>query len=149
MGTYKDKNGRWNVSVRYKNWLGESSRKTKRGSTTKRDALAWEQEFLQKYSGSLDMAFASFYEVYQNDLKNRIRQNTRVTKSSIIEKKTLPYFGDKQVRVVELINILHWQNEIVETTDENGIHYSTVYLKTIHNPINAIFNHAGYIAAYI
>ena len=27
MGAYKDKGGRWYVSVRYKNWLGEPSRK--------------------------------------------------------------------------------------------------------------------------
>ena len=90
MGAYKDKNGRWYVSIRYKNWLGEATRKLKRGFTTKRDALAWEREFLQKSAGSLDMTFNSFYEVYQNDLQNRIRQNTWVTKSSIIEKKILP-----------------------------------------------------------
>ena len=90
MGAYKDKGGRWYVSVRYKNWLGEPSRKTKRGFATKRDALAWEREFLQKSAGSLDMTFNSFYEVYQHDLQNRIRQNTWVTKSSIIEKKILP-----------------------------------------------------------
>ena len=101
MGAYKDKGGRWYVSVRYKNWLGEPSRKTKRGFTTKRDALAWEREFLQKSAGSLDMTFNSFYEVYRNDLQNRIRQNTWVTKSSIIEKKILPYFGDKRVRDVK------------------------------------------------
>ena len=65
MGAYKDKGGRWYVSVRYKKWLGEPSRKTKRGFTTKRDALAWEREFLQKSAGSLDMTFNSFYEVYQ------------------------------------------------------------------------------------
>ena len=41
MGAYKDKNGKWYISVRYKNWLGEGCRKTKRGFTTKRDALEW------------------------------------------------------------------------------------------------------------
>ena len=142
MGAYKDKNGRWYVSVRYKNWLGEPSRKLKRGFTTKRDALAWEREFLQKSAGSLDMTFNSFYEVYQNDLQNRIRQNTWVTKSSIIEKKILPHFGDKRVRDVKPVDVLRWQNIIMETTDENGMHYSPVYLKTIHNQLSAIFNHA-------
>ena len=142
MGAYKDKGGRWYVSVRYKNWLGEPSRKTKRGFTTKRDALAWEREFLQKYSGSLDMTFNSFYEIYRNDLQNRIRQNTWVTKSSIIEKKILPYFGNKRVRDVKPVDVLHWQNVIMETTDENGMPYSPVYLKTIHNQLSAMFNHA-------
>lgn len=96
MGAYKDEAGRWYVSVRYKNWLGEPSRKTKRGFSTKRDALAWEREFLQKFSGSLDMTFNSFSEVYQNDLQNRIRQNTWVTKSSIIEKKSCRISGTNE-----------------------------------------------------
>ena len=142
MGAYKDKGGRWYVSVRYKNWLGEPARKTKRGFTTKRDALAWEREFLQKSAGSLDMTFNSFYEVYRNDLQNRIRQNTWVTKGSIIEKKILPYFGDKRIRDVKPVDILHWQNIIMKTTDENGMPYSPVYLKTIHNQLSAMFNHA-------
>lgn len=87
------------------------------------------------------MTFNSFYEVYQNDLQHRIRQNTWVTKSVIIEKKTLPYFGDKRVRDVKLVDVLHWQNIIMEITDENGMPYSPVYLKTIHNQLSAMFNH--------
>ena len=75
MGAYKDKVCRWYVSVRYKNWLGEPSRKTKRGFTTKRDSLEWEREFLQKYSVSLDTTFNSFSEVFRNDLQNRIRHS--------------------------------------------------------------------------
>ena len=54
MGAYKDKNGKWYISVRYKNWLGEGCRKTKRGFSTKRDALEWEREFLARNTGSLD-----------------------------------------------------------------------------------------------
>ena len=57
------------------NWLGEATRKLKRGFATKRDALAWEREFLQKSAGSLDVTFNSFYEVYRNDLQNRNRRN--------------------------------------------------------------------------
>ena len=87
MGAYKDKNGKWYISVRYKNWLGEGCRKTKCGFTTKMDALGWEREFLARNTGSLDMTFGSFYEVYKNNLQDRIRQNTWVTKSSILLRK--------------------------------------------------------------
>ena len=87
MGAYKDKNGKWYICVRYKNWLGEGCRKTKRGFATKKDALEWEREFLARSTGSLNMTFGSFYEVYKNNLQDRIRQNTRVTKSSIILRK--------------------------------------------------------------
>jgi len=88
------------------------------------------------------MTFNSFYEVYQKNLQNRIRQNTWVPKSSIIEKKILLYFGDKRVRDVKSVDVLHWQNTIMEITDENGMPYSPVYLKTIHNQLSAMFNHA-------
>lgn len=60
----------------------------------------------------------------------------------IIEKKILPYFGDKRVRDVKLVDVLHWQNVIMETIDENGMSFSPVYLKTIHNQLSAMFNHA-------
>ena len=40
------------------------------------------------------------------------------------------------------VDVLRWQNVIMETMDENGIPYSPVYLKTIHNQLSAMFNHA-------
>lgn len=64
MGAYKDKNGTWFASARYKNWAGETKRKMKRGFPIKRDALAWEREFLAKNEGSLEMTFASFYAMH-------------------------------------------------------------------------------------
>lgn len=74
MGAYKDKNEKWYISVRCKNRLGEPSRKTKGGFLTKRDALAWEREFLTKSAGNLEMTFESLDEVYKSNLQNRIRQ---------------------------------------------------------------------------
>ena len=142
MGAYKDKNGTWFASARYKNWSGETKRKMKRGFPTKRDALAWEREFLAKKEGSLEMTFASFYELYKSNLQSRLRQSTWRTKESIIEKKLLPYFGDKRICDIKAINVLHWQNEMLGIRDENGMPYSPVYLKTIHNQLSAMFNHA-------
>ena len=67
MGAYKDKNGTWFASARYKNWAGETKRKMKRGFPTKRDALAWEREFITQHDGNLEMTFESFYELYKNN----------------------------------------------------------------------------------
>ena len=61
MPAYKDKNGKWYVSVYYDNWTGKRDRKVKRGFTTKREALAWEREFLHQKTGDLDMTFEAFY----------------------------------------------------------------------------------------
>lgn len=57
MGAYKDKNGTWFASARYKNWTGETKRKMKRGFPIKWEALAWEREFIAKHDGNLEMTF--------------------------------------------------------------------------------------------
>ena len=142
MGVYRDKKGRWFVSTRYKNWSGETKQKTKRGFVTKREALVWEREFLAKNEGSLDMTFSSFYEVYKNNLHGRLRKTTWLTKENIIESKVIPYFGDMRVCDIKPLDVLHWQNEMLDVHDKNGMPYSPVYLKTIHNLLSAILNHA-------
>ena len=68
MPVYKDeKKGTWYVKRRYKNWSGEVKNLMKRGFALKRDAAAWETEFMEKLSGALDMDFKSFVDVYQED----------------------------------------------------------------------------------
>ena len=142
MGAYKDKNGTWFASARYKNWAGETKRKMKRGFPTKREALAWEREFIAKNEGNLEMNFSSFYDVYKTNMEKRLRQNTWQTKETIVEKKILPYFGEKQICNIKPVDVLHWQNIMLAYRDENGMLYSPVYLKTIHNQLSAILNHA-------
>jgi len=121
MGVYKDKKGRWFVATRYKNWSGETKQKTKRGFMTKREALVWEREFLSKNEGNLDMTFSSFYEVYKNNLQSRLRKSTWLTKESIIESKVLPYFGDMRICDIKPLDVLHWQNKMLDMHDDNGV----------------------------
>lgn len=142
MGAYKDKNGTWFASARYKNWAGEAKRKMKRGFSTKREALEWEQQFIAQNNGNLEMTLKTFYELYKNNLQNRLRKNTWVMKDSIVQQKIFPYLGDKRICDIKPIDVLHWQNTIMDFRDENGMPYSPVYLKTIHNQLSAIFNHA-------
>lgn len=75
-------------------------------------------------------------------MRNRLRLNTWNTKESIIDKKILPYFIGKRICDIKAIDILHWQNTILDYSDENNMSYFPVYLKTIHNQLSAIFNHA-------
>ena len=39
-------------------------------------------------------------------------------------------------------DVIKWQNELLAYRDENGKPYSKTYLKTMHNQLSAIFNHA-------
>lgn len=143
MAVYKNKtNNTWYVSVYYKNWLGSTDRKVKRGFKTKREASEWERVFLQQKSSDLDMTFSSFWELYKADLKEKIRENTWNTKVSIVEKKILPYFKDRKLSEIKPTDILAWHNEMMAFRDHKGKAFSKTYLKTIHNQLSAIFNHA-------
>ena len=143
MAAFKnDKNGTWYTMFRYTDWKGERKQKCKRGFATKREALEWEQEFLMQKRADLDMTFESFVEIYMNDLKNRIREHTWHTKISIIETKLLPYFKGKKMCEIAPKDIIQWQNEMMRMRNTKGMPFSATYLKTIHNQISAIFNHA-------
>ena len=143
MSVHKDKKtGKWFVSCRYDNWDGARKQKVKRGFETKREALSWEREFLQIKSSNLDMTFESFVKLYLEDRRSRIKKNTLLTKSHIIENKILPYFKDRKMSEIKATDIIAWQNKIMSETDLSGESYSPTYLKTIHNQISAIFNHA-------
>lgn len=142
MAIYKDKNGTWYVSARYDNWQGEHARKVKRGFKTKKEAMEWEREFLLEKAGSLDMTFEAFVELYKTNLKERLKQSTWQTKISIIDSKILPYFKKKRMTDIKVSDVVAWQNKLLNMADENGNRYSLVYLKTVHNQLSAIFNHA-------
>ena len=68
--------------------------------------------------------------------------NTWLTKESIIRKKILPYFGKRMLSEITAKDVIQWQNEMRKMTDAAGNPYSKSYLKTVHNQLSAIFNHA-------
>ncbi len=142
MAVYKEDKGTWRVIYRYTNWTGEKKQSSKRGFQTKREAQAWEREQEQKILSSTDMLYSTFVESYASDLKSRLRENTWRTKEYIIEHKLLPYFGKKRINDITVKDVITWQNKMIDYRDENGNPYSPVYLKTLHNQLSAIFNHA-------
>ena len=143
MAAFKNEdNGTWYTMFRYTDWKGERKQKCKRGFPTKREALDWEQEFLRQKRADVDMTFESFVTLYEKDIKPRLKENTWLTKESIIQKKILPYFGQRKLSEITAKDVIAWQNEIRSQKDKNGRLLSSTYLKTIHNQLSAIFNHA-------
>ena len=143
MSIYKDNvTGKWRVVYRYTDWTGETHQSSKRGFPTKREALMWERELLLKKEAKLDMTFESFYEIYVEDMQNRIRDNTWGTKTNIARTKILSYFGKRKIGEIEPRDIIAWQNELLAIRQPNGKPYSSSYLQKIHSQLSAIFNHA-------
>ena len=143
MAAFKNKeNGTWYVQFRYTDWKGERQQKLKRGFATKKEAQAWEREFLMEKQADINMSFESFVGLYEKDIKPKIKLNTWITKESIIKQKILPYFQKRKLSEITAKDIIDWQNEIRELTDCHGRPLSKTYLKTVHNQLSAIFNHA-------
>ena len=143
MAVYKDNaTGTWRVIYRFTNWKGERKQTQKRGFATKREALAWEHEAMLKQGAKLDMTFGSFFEVYEADKKQRVKESTWESKSHVIRTKILPYFENRKIAEIEAKDVIAWQNELMAYKDEKGKPYSADYLRTIHAQLTAIFNHA-------
>lgn len=141
MAVYKE-GDKWRSVYRYTNWKGERKQTSKRGFETKKEALAWEREQMLKSESKLDMTFGSFYEIYEEDKKKRVKENTWESKSHIIRTKILPFFENRKIGEIEAKDVIAWQNELLAHTDEKGKKYSPNYLKTVHAQLSAIFNHA-------
>lgn len=141
MAIYKD-GDKWRVVYRFTDWTGERKQTQKRGFNTKREAQKWEREQLNKAKADIDMTFATFAEMYREDLGARIKENTWETKNNIINNKLIPYFGKKKMCDIQPKDIIAWQNKMMNYRDENEKPFSPVYLKTMHNQLSAIFNHA-------
>ena len=143
MSVYKEeKTNTWRVIYRYTDFTGARRQTQKRGFATKREALAWEREQLNKTTADLDMTFASFVEEYAKDMRTRLKETTWRMKENVIRTKLVPYFGQKKMSEITTRDVMTWQNVMLNYRDEDGQPYSPVYLKTIHNQLSCLFNHA-------
>lgn len=144
MPVYKnEKNGTWYAMVRYKDWTGQNKQKCQRGFATRREALEWEAQFKLQKTADIDMTLEAFYELYEQDVRPRLKENTRLTKQVIIEKKILPYLGKRKLSEITAKDVIDWQNEMMKLKKPNGEPLSQCYLKTIHAELSALFNHAA------
>lgn len=143
MAAFKDrKNGSWYVQFRYTDWRGERQQKLKRGFTTKKEAQAWEREFLMQKQADVNMSFESFVALYEKDVKSKLKLNTWLSKEHIIRTKILPYFKKRKLSEITARDVIDWQNEIRQHTKSDGEPYSPDYLKNVHTQLSCIFNHA-------
>lgn len=88
------------------------------------------------------MTFGDFVTIYRTDKKDRLRENTWISKDNMIETKILPYFEKRIISEIEPKDVIAWQNALMAARMDNGKPYSPTYLKTVHSQLSAIFNHA-------
>lgn len=132
----KDAKGKWFVQFSYLDWTGKRVRTTKRGFKTKKEAQEYYTNYMVMKSGELNMLFGDFVEIYINDMKSRIRENTMTTKEYIINLKILPYFRDKKINEITVSDVRQWQASLLESG------YKDTYLNTVNTQLSSIFNYA-------
>ncbi len=143
MAVFRDKkNGSWYVQFRFTDWKGQRQQKLKRGFSTKKEAQNWEREFLMKKQADVDMTFESFVELYEKNMKPKLKLNTWLSKEHIIRTKILPYFKNRKLAEISARDVIDWQNEIRQLKKSNGEPYSADYLENIHTQLSCLFNHA-------
>ena len=137
MPAYKDKErGTWYASFYYVDWQGRRHKKKKRGFARKKDAEAWEDEFLRKEAQSCDMSFKSMYDIYMADMRGRLKKNTMRNKEWLLESKVVPFFKDMAINSITAADVRRWQSDLLQCG------YAQTYVKTINNQLSAIFNYA-------
>ena len=142
MAIYKNNKGTWYVMIRYQDWTGARKQKCKRGFATRKEAADWELQFKLQKKASLDMTMESFCALYEEDVRPSLKQSTWLTKENIIQKKILPYLGQRKVSEITAKDVMDWHNQMRKLKTKTGKYLSPTYLKTIHGQLSTIFNHA-------
>ena len=139
MPAYKDeKTGKWFAKFYYTNWQGIKKQKWKRGFATKKEALGFERDFLEKQSANPDMTFQNLYEIYMEDMAARLKQSTLLTKKKVLQTHILPFFGSKPINEIKASDVRRWQAKLMSSPNN----YSQTYLKKINTELNSIINYA-------
>ena len=136
---YTDKNGntRYYTSFYYTDFSGERRRKKIEGFTRRKDAKAAETAFLEKITGSSNMAFKSLCDLYIADCKTRLKQSTLIIKQNIIDNVCVPFFGSRPINDISGGLIRNWQNQLLTHTPA----YKPTYLKLCNTQLSAVFNY--------
>lgn len=139
---YDEETKSWFCKFYYTDYTGTKKQKKKRGFKLQREAREWERNFLETQQADLSMSFRNFVEIYNEDMRHRLREHTFIQKQYVINKKLLPFFGDLPVSQITPASIRKWQNELMDYRDKDGRPYSATYLRTINNQLAAIMNYA-------
>lgn len=145
MPVYRDeKTNTFMVQFKEKDLKGKFRCVTRRGFKTRREAVAFENEYKAIKSGSVRTSFEKFVrEIYIPQMQPRLKPGTWATKMNMLEKHILPYFGFKRINEIDTNDVMRWQNEMLRSKNpQNGKPYAKTYLQSVNNQLTAVFSFA-------
>ncbi len=64
------------------------------------------------------MTFSKFYEIYEADVRHRVKETTWENKETMVKAKIIPFFGERKMIEISAKDVRHWQKEMIEYRDE-------------------------------
>lgn len=134
MPVYKNKKrNTWYCSFYYHDWTGKRKRKKKEGFSTKREAQAFERNFLSEYAGMPDITFETLVKAYLDKASLRVKASTLANVTIIIKNHMLPFFGDMQINDITAITVSAWHDSLIKKE------LSISYMQSLHAKLTTLF----------
>ncbi len=149
MSVKRDDSGRYVAHFRYKDYTGKIKQKRKVGFATKKAALEYERDFLNRFSGNSSITFANLVDYYLDDCKNTLKASTLSTKYKVFHETLIPLFGKYPINEITPLMVRQWQNTLIQkykpTTQKNTysqlvaiMHFAEKYFSLVNNPCNKV-----------
>lgn len=149
MPAYKDKKtGKWYCQFYYVNWKGERKHKVKRGFERKKDAEAWEREFLSKEQNNDDLLMDCIIDEFLSHLNNEftlgnIKQSTYTEALCAIKRHIIPYFSGAKVKDITTKQINEWITHETYNAASKKPRLASRTISSIKNKLSRIFEYAA------
>ena len=126
----------WYVKFNYRDYTGQIKTKLKRGFSTRKQALEYERDFLDKHQYSPTILFKNFYEQYIQDKEKRNKVTSLLTIKKQLSVHVLPVFANVPLNEITANMVREWQSNILD----NGLAPTTVY--NINAQFSTMLNYA-------
>ena len=143
MPVYKDdERGTWYVKCYYEDYLGRRQQKKKRGFKTKREAKAYEDNFLATESKAPSTLFSDLLAQYYIYIKPRVAPTTLEHKQGVMDNHVMPVFRDVPINKITTERVLAWQEELRTKPGTNNQPLKPSTVNIITGQFSAVMNYA-------
>lgn len=142
MPSYKEQNGKWYCKFYYTDYKGGKKQKLKRGFDRKKDADAWERDYLQRLAKSPDMDFCALTAAYLEDKKASCKPATYATKRNRINLWLLPAFSGRAVNAITAADVRRWQSDLTGAKTGKGKPLSDSYIRILSSELSGVLQYA-------
>lgn len=135
--TLQDGKTSWLIMFRYTDWQGKRRQKKASGFPTKREALAYERDFIEREAGSPSMTFGNLWAVYKKDFKHRVKESSVHSVIPNVERRVLPYFKDMPINQITPAIVRRWETELHDSTE-----LSDRFIQYLHGRLSSVLSFA-------